>query len=287
MLHWANQHREFMLARAAVTRAIASLAFKLKIKGGQAAVNSLKAGLQSSHVTGTGETNPVEAPASTWIENAAADLTRMQQETGAQAAQIDGGMLVMMAGASVNIFPHYFGSGESFRLATATSMETPMRKGFEAYSKQLIDMWQEIFDYILEDAGIPEEEREVDAEYPEIIIKDIFNSMQALGLLLDKFPDMVESSEVQKKALSTLGFRRAQDILDAIPEIKRERPEDFGLPPFGGVLAKKAKGDDEDDEGTSKGEQPQDGKRVLRKEAIVLHKKFIEAWEELNDNVPN
>jgi hypothetical protein len=278
MLHWADQHREFMRARASITRAIASTAFKLKIKGGQAAVNSMKTTLQSTRVTGTSETNPAQTPASTWIENAAAELSRMKQETGAQAAQIDGNMLVMMAGASVSVFPHYFGSGESFRLATATSMETPMRKVFESYSKGLIDMWQEIFDYILEDAGVPEDKREVSVEYPEIIFKDMLNAMQALGLLLKEFPDMVASKAVQKKGLNILGFRKAEDILEEIPEIKRERPEDFGLPAFGGVSQKKKK-----EEGKEGSEEEEQESGLTQSNALILHRKLAEAWKEIVD----
>lgn len=238
MLHWAKVHRQFMRSRATVTQAIAALAYKLKVKGGTAAVNAMKNALQSGLVNTDTENNPVEAPGATWIENAAANLSQLKQETGAQAAQVDGNMLLTMAGAAIGVFPHYFGAGEAFRLATATAMEGPMRKAFESYSQIWLDIWHDIFNIVLENAGIPENKRSVEMVYPEILVKDLLTSMQAIDQLVKTFPDMVASKIIQKKALGLMGFSLPQHILDDIPDIKRERPEQFGLPPFGGAGTK-------------------------------------------------
>lgn len=121
--NWSRAYRNFLQDRAAVNRAAAMLVEKVKVKGGSRAVDAVRARLESSLVNSASSTgieqNPKPAAGSTWVENEALSREWMNRPTGATDAEKDGAPLLAQAGLAGNIYPHYLGRGESFRLATA------------------------------------------------------------------------------------------------------------------------------------------------------------------------
>lgn len=207
--------RKFMQSRVAVQRAIATHPQKLKLGGGQDVMTKQKNKWQSGFVGGgSNETNPVSASGALWLENAGAELKNMNMETGAAAAKIDGAMLMQMTGAGVGIFPHYFGAGESFRLATATAMETPMLKAFEAYGADWVDFWTDVFNFVLTVNGV--KDSNFDIRTPPVFPLNKEKSLEAITNLVSTVPGFIQIPELQKLILTLLGFSGVDDILSNV-----------------------------------------------------------------------
>lgn len=133
---WSRVHKKFREDRASVAASVAMYVNKLKVQGGSRAVDRMKSTLQSALTSSNlTETNPPAAAGSTWIENQSADLQRLNLGTGASDAKADGESLLLMAGLGGGVYPHWMGAGDAYRLATASSMESPMYREFSRYQK--------------------------------------------------------------------------------------------------------------------------------------------------------
>lgn len=212
-MDWAKAHRKFIEARASITQALARFAWKAKLKGTPAQVATEKAALQSTFVTGAGEeNNPPPAPGSTWVENESYNLTPIKVESGASAAQVDANMLLQLFGTAVGIFPHYFGAGEAFRLATATAMERPMRIQFEAYQQLWADIYDNIFNYVLEQNNVDLDKSFIDIDFPPVAEKDANEKIKAIIEVVTAMPEL-DGDEMRKLVLTTLGINNPDEVL--------------------------------------------------------------------------
>jgi len=59
----------------------------------------------------------------------------MPLNTGGGDAKSDGDALLLMAGIGGGVYPHWMGAGDAYRLATAQSMEQPLKRQFSMYQK--------------------------------------------------------------------------------------------------------------------------------------------------------
>ncbi len=218
-MDWSKAHRKFLEARASITQAMARFAWKAKIKGTPAQVSAERSRWQSTLATTGQETNPPPAPGATFVENEGYDLTPIKTETGAGAAKIDANMLLQMFGTAVGIFPHYFGAGEAFRLATATAMERPMRVQFEAYQQLWADVYDNIFDFVMADANIPEKDRFVDIDFPPIVEKDANEKIKSILEIVQVMPDL-DVVEMRKLILTSLGINNPDEVLGNIKPLE-------------------------------------------------------------------
>ena len=217
-MDWSMQYRNFMTARAAITLAIASLAYKLKIKGNAGNLAAIK-GQRGTALTGStsgGEANPPQVAGSTWMENAGAELTTMKQETGASAAKVDAGLFMQMAGLPSGIFPHYFGSDNSFRLATATAMEPPMMKAFESYQGLWADVYENIIEWVWDKMDVPEDERSLNTTAAPIQESNVGAIVESVAKLIVAFPALADSEDFMKWSLQTLGLNDANELIEAL-----------------------------------------------------------------------
>jgi hypothetical protein len=235
-LDWTKAHRKFMEARTAIERALAKFAWRHKIKGGASAVAAKIAELQSSLVTQTTESNPPPAPGSDWVENLGYDLTPIKVDTGAGNAQIDGAMLIMMVGLGPGVFPQYLGSGESFRLATATAMESPMLKQFESYQELWKTIYLELLDYALdpdvETRGIVEDEPgEFEVEVPPILNRDVPRTIAALAKMLGQIPELANTDGVREWLLTQLGVEDPGVVMDQVRKLEKKKEREAAKRP--------------------------------------------------------
>lgn len=221
-IQWARAHKVFMNSRMAIQQALARVAKQYRTKGGLKQVNAIKAALRSGFVSGSTETNPPPSYASSEVMNTAMDVKTVRQETGARAAEIDGNMILTMAGAAVGVFPHYFGAGEAFRLATATAMETPMLKTFQAYREIWLDLWRDIFDFVLEAEGISVEEGTYFVTYPDIFPEKLQSHMQAIDFALKGFPELRQLDEIKKLVLTRLGMTGVDALVDSLEDVSHD-----------------------------------------------------------------
>ena len=214
---WTKAHRVFMRSRIAIQSALARIAMKVKVKGGRSAVEmerTVNARRDTSQSTDTLE----RAQGRTRVENENTDMKAMPQETGATAAQVDGGMLLQMAGIGSGIFPHYLGAGEAFRLATATAMEPPMLKAFESYMALWREGWTGIFDLVLEADGIKSENQIYEIVYPPIYPRERKVEVSSVKETVAAFPFLAQSDTFMKSAIAMLGYGDPEVILGEVNE---------------------------------------------------------------------
>lgn len=156
-LPWIKAHTGFMEDRATLTLALATFAFRQKIKGSKAAVDRLASTWNQTDILSRynyGAAGGTErAPgARTLIENESVTLEQLRTESGAASAYVDGRMLIHEVCAATGIFEHYFGNPETGNLATATAMELPMLKMFESWQRILAAAYEAVFDHVVRQA---------------------------------------------------------------------------------------------------------------------------------------
>lgn len=148
---WSREYKQFLQNRAAVARAAATFVEKIKVKGGQRAIDMIKSRLGTS-LSGSNdsfENNPPPVPGSTWLENEALDRQWMNRPTNSADAEKDGMALLTQAGLGYKLYPHYLGRGDTYRLATSTAMEGPTLKSFNRYQAFWSSVWKDMFKIVV------------------------------------------------------------------------------------------------------------------------------------------
>ncbi len=223
---WNRAYIDFLQNRAAVARSVATYVDRVRVDGGSRAVTSFTNLLQSSLVTDadSGETNPMPAAGSMAITNKAVNWDRFNMSSGAQDAKADGAMLFNMVGIGAGLMPHWLGMGESFRLATATAMETPTLRNFERYQRFWQSIWRDMYDHVLAMAekhgGQNFQEKGV-----EIALDPLLQTnLSELATAIEQVKDVPEIA-LPPKELTRL-FLQALKIEDVEDFIAKEFPED-------------------------------------------------------------
>ena len=195
--------------------ALAKFAWRSRVKGGQAAVNAIKAKTDAQ----------VIAAGSTLLENLGVDTTPIKAETGAQGAYQDGRMIKLQIAAAVGIPEQYFGDISIGNLATAKTVELPMMKMFQSYQAVWNDAYQDIDEVIMEHANIPPDKWYIDRDFPKIAPDDILQAATALVQILGVLPALKDSDDVKQIALMTLGVNDPAEVLDELGKTEKEPEE--------------------------------------------------------------
>lgn len=231
---WFRGHREFFQNRLAVSRAVAAFVRRRSVKGGSRAVDAVRNALRSSLVTsGVLDTNPPPVAGAEDITNKAITTEDLPMRTGASDAKTDGEMFTWMVGLSGRLFPHYLGLGDSYRLATATSMEKPLEMQFSAYRKRLSAMFRQMVRIVLmakekyDNASFETMEAEVTTD--RLVQLDLTNITAGLTSM---FKDIIAMTEIPDESRTKLTVFAIQTILQAagasnVSEIIDEEHFDF------------------------------------------------------------
>jgi len=128
-----------------LTAALATFAFKQKVRGNRVALQKLLdqwGRYETEKRYGPpGDSRERRQAANTLIENEASTLEQLKTDSGSSNAYLDMRMLRQMAGLGLgHIFEHYLGDPSTGNLATATAMELPMLKLFE-FEQQV---WEDV-----------------------------------------------------------------------------------------------------------------------------------------------
>jgi len=214
-LIWLKYLTKFLASRIAIMLALAKFAWKSKVKGGQVAVDAIKA-----------KTHGQDIPAaSTLAENLGVETTVMKQETGASGAYQDGRMIKLQIAAAVGIPEQYFGDISIGNLATAKTVELPMFKMFQSYQKVWSDTYKDIDEVVLEHAGVAPEKWYVDRDFPAIAPEDVAGMAQSLLSVIQAIPELATSRDVQQVALMSLGIDDTSEVIDALQKETKANPE--------------------------------------------------------------
>jgi len=240
---WTRSHKKFREDRASVAAALAMYVHKLKAKGGQRAVDSLRNRIGSSLQTSTGssllayDTNPPAAAGSTWIENEAATLERLPMGSGASDAKEDGDALLRMAGLGVRIYPQWLGVGDTNALATAKSMETPMQRQFARYQTFWAAQWRKLVKIVL---GMQEkyisktfQDKGAEVATDKLIQTDLNGIVTAIAPLIAQTIAAIEKGQAESTPVADILGMVWALVLDAldIDDVSPVAPEAFGAEP--------------------------------------------------------
>lgn len=212
-LLWMKYHTKFLASRIAVMLALAKFAWKSKVKGGQAAVDAIKA-----------KTHEQDIPAGSHeVENLGVDTTPIKTETGASAAYQDGRMIKLMICAATGWPEQYYGDISIGNLATAKTVEVPVMKMCQSYQAVWNDAYQDMDEVVLEHAGVSPDIH-IDRDFPKIAPADVLQAATALLQILQVMPEFAYSPDVQQVALMTLGINDPAEVLKQMEEAVKGDP---------------------------------------------------------------
>ena len=216
-LDWIKQYRRFLASRVAVMLALARFAWDLKTKGGQTAVNAMKAKLDGKEV----------AAGSTSVTNEGTLFTPIKTDTGASNAYQDARMIKLQVCAAVGIPEQYFGDISIGNLATAKTVELPMIKMFQSYQSVWDFAYQEIDEVVLEYNEVPEKNWYVDRDFPSIEPMDVAQAAESLVKVTGVFPDFGELRDVKQMALMILGIDDTKEVLNQLEGVTQEESDPY------------------------------------------------------------
>jgi len=228
---YSKAYRHFIRARAAIQQAVAMFARKIKAKGGLETLNRLLNGNAVGTTASEEVHSQFQPPGSTWAENEGVDMQPLKMDTGASDAQTDAALYLQNIGVGSGIFPHYLGSGDSFRLATAEAMEAPMQKAFESFQQLWIDEYRYIFEFIVK---LSDKRRKslkrlnLDVEAPLILTVDVPRVIHALNETMNVEPAYKELPDLHKMLWTHLGAKDTDEIWHRLNPLidKRIKKED-------------------------------------------------------------
>jgi len=213
-LIWMKYNTKFLASRIAIMLSLAKWAWKQKVKGGQAAVNAIKAKTDSQEV----------AAGSIQVENLGVDTTPIKTETGGQAAYTDGRMIKLMFHSAVGFPEQYFGDISIGNLATAKTVELPVAKMIQSYQKVWNDAYQDIDEIVLAHNNVPPDKWYVDRDFPPITPLDVAEQAKAIVDISGVFPEFTDSSDVKQMALLTLGINDPTEVLEELGKAVESNP---------------------------------------------------------------
>lgn len=143
-LPWIKAFKGHLEDHATLLLALATFAFRQKIKGNRQAVERVLeqwGRYETEWRYGTGDNRERRQGANVFVENEASQLEQMKTDSGSSNAYTSGRMFRQNAGLGAGgIFEHYLGDPSTGNLATSTAMELPMLKMFE-FEQQ---MWEDV-----------------------------------------------------------------------------------------------------------------------------------------------
>lgn len=213
-LEWIKLYRKFLASRVAVMLALARFAWKAKTKGGEAAVNAMKAKLHEQEIKA----------GSTEVENEGVNLTPIKTDSGASQAYQDGRQLKLQVAAGTGWPEQYFGDISIGNLATAKTVELPVKKMCESYQAIWQGAYEDIFDLILTQGKIKLENQYVDLDFPAISEEMASSMADSIMKLCGVFPEFANSQDVMQIALMTMGVKNVNDVLEQLSKEAKSEP---------------------------------------------------------------
>jgi len=221
-VYWLIQYEDFAQDLMSLAAANATYARWLQHKGGSRATGALQQLLNSSLVaggaSGTGETNPRPIAGSTAISNEAVDMREAPISRAASEATSTRDMAAAMAAFGAGLFPHWWGLGDAYRLATATAMEVPLLRNFERYQAFWRSVFTDLVNVVLDQAAryggldSPQDSRDVDTSMRALLDTDLGQFASAIQAFADYLPEDM----IRRLALQALNVPNAEDILEQV-----------------------------------------------------------------------
>ncbi len=205
-LLWIFLHRRFLASRAAIMLALSRFAWKGKVKGGQAAVDTLRNALHDDS----------PKAASVFVENEGVDLTPYSPNSQAGNANQDARMLKLQVISAVGFPEPYFGDISIGNWATAKTVALPVQKQIQVYQDLWTGTFNEIDQYVMAQNGIPVDAMYIDRDFPAISPEDaglLANNIQKMAAV---FPGFADLRDMKQQGLLVSGVDDVQVALDEL-----------------------------------------------------------------------
>jgi len=229
-LDWARAYKDFLQNRASVAAAVAMYVDRLKVKGGQRAVDNVIDRLQSHFARSTEagiDRNPTPPAGSTWVENEAIARERMPLTTGAGDAQVDGMTIAGQFASGAGIPLHYLNRSDAMQnRAIAQESGRPWYEQIQRYQSFWVDVLSDIVEVVGRMAVTYGNNKTITDYAVEVTLdspsdNDIAEIVSALAAIADAASSGVLDAEVGNRAveeltrlaLSALGVRDADSLL--------------------------------------------------------------------------
>lgn len=210
-LDWIKLYRRFLASRAAIMLALARFAWKNKVQGGAAAVASQKAVLDGKNV-----------PAgSTYLENEGANLDPIKTDSGAKNAEEDARLIRLEIVAASGFPEQYFGDIRTGNLATAKTVELPVQKMIASNQALWGGVYDDIDAIVLAHAGV-KSTLPINRDFPPITVEDAIAITNAIEKMTGIFPQLLDSTDVIQQAITVMGIKDANDVLEEIGDSSQE-----------------------------------------------------------------
>jgi hypothetical protein len=214
VLEWIKLYRKFLASRVAVMLALARFAWKIKVKGGQTAVDATKATFNEKEVKA----------GSTEVENEGADMQPIKTDSGAPQAYQDGRQLKLQVSAASGWPEQYYGDISIGNLATAKTVELPVQKMCESYQSVWKGTLEDIFDLVFEYNNVPDNDRYVDLDFPAITPEDAGQIATSIQQLTMSLPELANSRDVLQQALMSIGIKDTNAVIAQLEKESKGNP---------------------------------------------------------------
>jgi len=214
-LKWMKYLTRQLSSYIAVDIAQGTFVLRSKVKGGQVAVDAIKA-----------TTNAQRIPAgSHLVENMGVDTSSLTMDKRAKNAYDGARLTKLQVCAAVGIPEQYFGDISIGNLATAKTVELPMMKQFESYQKVWADAYQDIDEVVLAHNNVAPEGWYIDRDFPPIAPADMAQAALSLKEILMVMPQFADAPEVQQAALMALGINDPAEVIEQLTKEAGGNPD--------------------------------------------------------------
>ncbi len=213
-LDMMKQFRDFLSFRIAINKALSRFAWRLKVKGGAAAVEAQKSKLEV-------EDGAPEA-GSTVAENEGANMTPIKTDSGAKNAEADAKLLKLQVFAAAGFPETYYGNVDAGNLATAKTAELPVIKMIQSEQQVWEDLYEDVDNTVLAHKGVSPDKWYVDRNWPPISPRDASEFAKAISEIVTAFPPFGQADAVMQAALSSLGIDDTAEVLENLKKVEQE-----------------------------------------------------------------
>lgn len=235
---WIKAHKTMAEDMATLVKALSQFAWKKKVKGNAAAVQSI-AGAMASKMN---LSNIRNSAGQTQVENDGVDMQPIDIKTGGVQIGSDGlRQMKLMVCAASGIFEHYYGDPSTGNLATAKSMELPMLKKFVNLQSLWRGVYLGILNYVVDkkiEAGVlpgkvePDHknrrnivttdlDRKIDLDFPPILEEDL--KIWADALKVAKESGLVSDETAARLFLMAANVNNLDEEISKLEEEQAEK----------------------------------------------------------------
>ena len=218
VISYVENYKNFLENRATIVRGLATYIRKITVEGGSLTVKDIASKFASAIATSnsTIDTNPPDAPGSTWVQNRMLDMEQEAPVTNAGEAFSDARIFRQPIASGVGITEaNLTGDPSVGNLASQTQMEGPQLQNFLDYQRLWEEVFIELWEYVLQQNGIPNPEG-LSVNFPPIVKIPLTELVDSLEFGLRS--NLIPVEEASRLLLLELGSKDVDKLLQSRAE---------------------------------------------------------------------